>query len=506
MRKNNIKKAQLFKWAQRAVGIVLAVSYIMALYSVISTDMVPAKYLAFTVPVSFLIVAVLVIASFKTSKLSRNKRIGIIIASAIMIVANIYVFSISSNTMSFLNNIQDDGYTYEQYSIISKKDRHISLVSDNIQNMGIIKNDVNNNSVKTQIKNITNPSDNSAKNFADLSSVLSIKSIKSTVIKNESRIIYKDYDEITSLTVALDTKSVDMAIVKSNYLQLLSENYDTFYQSIEVINTFKIKTGGSVSTTKTDVSKPFVLYISGIDTYGDISTVSRSDVNIMVVVNPQTHKILLVNTPRDYYVQLHGTTGVRDKLTHAGIYGIDMSVQTMADLYSVPINYYLRINFSSLTNIVDVLGGVDVISEYNFSAGDNKYVVGVNHLNGSQALSFARERHSFEAGDRTRGQNQQRVIEAIIAKMNNPNTLVKYQQILASLQRTIQTDMDSDSITTLIKNQLDNMIKWSVESISVTGADSHNVTYSMGNLPLYVMEPDADSLNAAKAKIQQYIK
>ena len=111
----------------------------------------------------------------------------------------------------------------------------------------------------------------------------------------------------------------------------------------------------------------------------------------------------------------------------------------MADLYDVPINYYLRINFSSLTNIVDTLGGVDVYSEYNFSADNNKYVVGINHVNGSQALAFSRERHSFEYGDRTRGQNQQRVIEAIIAKLNNPNTLVNYQQILESLQKTILT-------------------------------------------------------------------
>ena len=374
MQKNNMKKINLFKWAQRAVGIVLAASYIAAIYSVINTNMAPTKYLVFAVPVSFLVVVLLVIANFKAKKLSRSKKIGIIIASFIMIVANIFVSSISSDLMSLLNNIQDDGY-----GIITESDQHIKL------------------------------------------------------------------------------------------------------------------------------TKPFTLYISGIDTYGDISTMSRSDVNIMVVINPQTHKILLVNTPRDYYVQLHGTTGLKDKLTHSGIYGINMSVNTMEDLYSVPINYYLRINFSSLTKIIDALGGVDVNSQYKFTADGYLFNVGVNHLNGNQALAFSRERHSFEGGDRTRGSNQELVIEAIIAKMNDSQTIINYQQILASLNGVIQTNMSSSDISKLISAQLNDMSKWNVESIGVTGTDSNNYTYSMGNIPLYVMEPDMTSVDTAKQAIQQYL-
>jgi LCP family protein required for cell wall assembly len=327
-----------------------------------------------------------------------------------------------------------------------------------------------------------------------------------TITKDTTKVIYKDYDEIASLTVALDTKSIDMATIKSNYLQLLSENYETFYQSIEVINTFKVKTKATVSTVKTDVTKPFILYISGIDTYGDIATVSRSDVNIMVVVNPQTHKILLVNTPRDYYVQLHGITGIRDKLTHAGIYGIDMSVKTMEDLYGTPINYYLRVNFSSLTNIINVLNGVNVYSNYDFTVDNYSFHQGYNQLNGDQALTFARERHSFEGGDRTRGEDQQLVIEAIINKMNNPSILVNYQQILASLQGTLQTNMKPDDMTGLIKGQLNNMRKWNVKSISVDGTSSRNYTYSMGNMSLYVIVPDMATVNIAKQQIQQYLK
>jgi LCP family protein required for cell wall assembly len=259
-----------------------------------------------------------------------------------------------------------------------------------------------------------------------------------------------------------------------------------------------------IDPPKLDETKPFVVYISGIDTYGEIDTVSRSDVNILAVVNPESRKVLLVNTPRDYYVQLHGTTGLRDKLTHSGVYGIDKSVKTMEDLYATPISYYLRINFTSLVDTVDVLGGVDVNSAYSFRVGGDGFAVGYNHLDGKKALAFARDRYSFEDGDRVRGQNQQRVIEAIISKLSSYSSLLNYPQILASLQGSFQTNMASNDITKLIKYQLNDMKKWQVESISVNGTDSHNYTYSMPTAMLYVMEPDKASVEAAKAKIRQY--
>lgn len=473
LRKIYIKKDILLKLARITIGTFIAVSYALAIYSVINTNMMPTKYLAFAVPVSFLIVVLLVIANFKTKKLSHNKKIGIIIASVVMIAANIFVFSISSDTMSFLNNIQDDGYTYAQYSIIAESDQHIKLTSSTQQHMGIIKTDVNNDLVKNEVD-------------------------------KKTKVDYTDYNELTSITAALNNKSVNMAVINNSYVQLLKENDGTFYRGIEVLSTFTIKVKNGVSIAKVDTTKPFILYISGIDTYGDISTVSRSDVNIMVVINPQTHKLLLVNTPRDYYVQLHGTTGPKDKLTHSGIYGINMSVTTMQDLYNVPINYYLRINFSSLTKIVDTLGGVDVNSQYKFTADGYSFNVGINHLNGKQALAFSRERHSFEGGDRTRGSNQGLVIEAIIAKMDDSQTIINYQQILASLNGVIQTNMSSSDMSKLISAQLNDMSKWSVESISVTGTDSNNYTYSMGNILLYVMEPDVKSVSNAKKEIQQY--
>jgi LCP family protein required for cell wall assembly len=423
---------------------------------------------------SLAVIIPLLLFSFKKS-VTPIRSVIVIGLSLLTICASLYTYSVFSSTRSLLDKIQENNYTYIEYSVIAKKDRTFDVSTHDSQKMGVINTDLN----------------------LDL--------LKSSISK-EFNADYVDCSNLTEITVALDSGDIKLATVNSSYVQLLSENYNKFYSSIEVIKTITIKVKKETTTNKVDVAKPFIVYISGIDTYGNISTVSRSDVNIIAVVNPVTHKILLVNTPRDYYVQLHGTTGVKDKLTHAGIYGIDMSVDTMEDLYGINIDYYVRVNFSSLTNIVEALGGVDVNSVYNFKAGGYDFNVGINHLNGKQALAFSRERHSFEAGDRTRGENQQRVIEAIIAKINNPSTLINYQNIVSSIQDAIETNMPAEAITKLIKNQLNDMSKWGTESISVDGAGSHNSTYSMGSMQLYVMEPDVKSVKNAKQEIQQYLR
>jgi len=245
------------------------------------------------------------------------------------------------------------------------------------------------------------------------------------------------------------------------------------------------------------VTKPFIVYVSGIDTYGEIDTVSRSDVNMLIVVNPQTNRVLLVNTPRDYYVQLHGTTGDKDKLTHAGTYGIEMSRKTLEDLYGVPIDAYVRVNFSSLVAIIDALGGVDVYSDYDFK----EFHTGYNRVNGEQALEFARERYSFSEGDRQRGKNQQHVIEAIITKMNDPKNMLNYRKILNATAGAVQTNMGGDSLAKLVNHQLDTMHPWKVTSISVDGTGAMLPTYSAGAQPLYVMVPDEQTVDVAKKAI-----
>lgn len=261
----------------------------------------------------------------------------------------------------------------------------------------------------------------------------------------------------------------------------------------------------SLSTTSTNIKKPYVIYISGIDTYGDIATTSRSDVNILAVVNPASKKVLLVTTPRDYYVQLHGTTGVKDKLTHAGIYGVEKSKQTLEDLYGTKVDYTVRINFSSLLKLVDAVGGVDVNSDVAFSAGGYTFVQGINHLDAKQALVFARERHSFSDGDRQRGKDQQKVIEALITKLSQPQMALKLPAILSATNGTFQTNASRNEINAIIQQQLSGAGSWSTESISVDGSGSSAPTYSMSSQLLYVMIPDYATVESAKAKINSYL-
>jgi len=279
-------------------------------------------------------------------------------------------------------------------------------------------------------------------------------------------------------------------------------------KKIKIIGTINVKTKSENEAKEVNVvSEPFSIYITGIDTYGDISSVSRSDVNIVMTVNPKTKQILLTSIPRDYYVQLHGTTGSRDKLTHAGIYGTDMSVQTIEDLLGIEINYYIKVNFSSFIDIINAIGGIEVYSKYEFTSIDGyHYQQGYNELNGEEALSFARERKAFMEGDRQRGADQQAVIEAMIKKMSNKSILTKYESLLDSIDGKFQTNMNYKKITSLIKMQLDDMSSWNVVSIALDGSNGSEYTYTGGNQKLYVMIPDESTIDNASSLINAVLK
>ncbi len=461
------------KWAGIALAATVAATYLLALQAVLQVNLLPTKYLLVAVTVSALIVLGLVVSAVRYTWRSVPKSIALVVLSLVVLLANGYVYSASTSTNNFLATIQGGDYTLESYSIVTKKDYAVTL--KNGKNVGYLADDANN----TQV-------------------------LKTT--RNKTGADQKAYKELASLTVGLDDRSTDMVVMRSSLLPLLKENYPDFYQKLTVLNTFTVRVKNAASKKNADITKPYAVYIGGIDAYGDIQSVSRSDVNIVAVINPKTHKILLVNTPRDYYVQLHGTTGTRDKLTHAGVYGVDMSRQTLQDLYGVPIDYSVRINFTSMMKIVDSIGGVTVYSDYAFDSWTYTFVKGYNQMDGEAALEFSRNRKAFEGGDRTRGQNQQRVIEAIITKVNNPRSLLEYQSILKSLGDTFETNVTSQTIAKILKQQMNTLGSWQVESISADGTDSQNATYSTGAMQLYVMEPNPESLNAARAKIKAYMK
>ena len=317
---------------------------------------------------------------------------------------------------------------------------------------------------------------------------------------------YNSYSNQLELYKDLDIKKIEAILVSDSYMDIMTEEVDNFKENTRVLYTIDIhkKIEGINKSVETN-KESFTIYISGIDTYGSIGNVSRSDVNILVTVNPNTGKILLTSIPRDYYVRLHGTTGYKDKLTHAGLYGINMSVSTIEDLIDIDINYYVRVNFNTLIKVIDEIGGIDIYSDTDFIAWTDescKFNQGMNSVGGKCALAFSRERYAYQSGDRHRGQNQQAVISAIIKKVNTDrNLILKYNDILDSLNGTFQTNMQFEDITSFIKNQINNNISWDIESISLDGYDSSNYTYSYSGSKLYVMEPNYNTVENAKNKI-----
>ena len=264
----------------------------------------------------------------------------------------------------------------------------------------------------------------------------------------------------------------------------------------------------SDAEAKKITKEPFVVYLSGVDTRGELTEKARSDVNILAAVNPETKQVVLINTPRDYYVDLAGTNS-KDKLTHAGLYGVQTSMDTLGNLYGVDVQHYIRINFAGFINIVDALGGVDVYSDQAFtSVGSPGYydpttfAEGWNHLDGKAALAFARERHAFKTGDVQRGINQMKVIDAMLNKIKSPALLMGFSKIMDSAADCFVTSLSQNQISALVRMQLSDFAEWNIESYTVTGSSgSSTKCYSAKGQKLYVMKPDESSVAKAKEMI-----
>lgn len=251
------------------------------------------------------------------------------------------------------------------------------------------------------------------------------------------------------------------------------------------------------------VPETFIMYLSGIDTYGGISARSRSDVNILAIVNTKTKNVLLLSTPRDYYVSFNATGGTRDKLTHAGIYGVDASIDALERLYGIQVDYYLRLNFSGFIDIIDALGGIEVYSDYDFTVTPIRtYQKGMNQLTGLEALAFARERYSFPEGDFQRAKNQMEVIRAVIQKCASSSMLVNYASVMEAVSGSFETSMTQEQIASLVKMQLSDMARWNVTSYTVDGHSMYAETFSMPGTELYVIEPDYATVETAKGMIR----
>lgn len=321
------------------------------------------------------------------------------------------------------------------------------------------------------------------------------------------------YDDVNILIDMLKNGITNAIVLESDRMEALKEESGSGMEGTRVVYTFEIE----IESERVDVSdkevttQPFVVYISGSDSRVGIKATARSDVNIVAVVNPKKEKILLVSIPRDTYVQLHGTSGLRDKLTHAGIYGIDMSKTTIEDFLGINIDYTVKVSFETVVKVVDQLDGIEINSDIamtlNADSKKCEYVVGKQIVDGTCALRFARERKSYTTGDRHRGENQQQVITSIINKLSgSKDYLLKIPTILDIAADSFETTFSRDNIVAFIRMQLSGEVNWQVESIAVDGTGTYAPTYSMGsNLPLYVMEPSPATVLNAQNKINEYL-
>ena len=448
----------------------------------------PMKYF---IPVIILFVLLLALLIFMQISKKTNSivKTGAKVLSVILCILMIYAnFKIIDKVNDTINKVANNDVKTTKVSVIVKKDTSYQKIKElDGKNFGILKS-IDRENTDFMLNQLSGDYTNQ---------------INTTE--------YKDSKEMIN---ELMSGQVDAIIMNEGFRESFNLIDTKFESDTRVLYSLDkkeiLKNAKKAAVTK----EPFVVYISGIDTTGPISTTSRSDVNMLMAINPVTKKVALISIPRDYYVALqcpNGScqTGAMDKLTHSGLYGIETSQATIAKLLGVDINYNVRLNFDTLTTMVDALGGIDIYSDQNVNLLHGKgcnITKGTNHVNGACALGFARERYSYVEGDRHRVQNQQQVVSAMINKLTTSTIIKNYESLLTAVQGMFQTNMTTNEITALIQMQISDMSKWEIKSMNVDGTGDMVPTYSYGATPLYVMRPDTTTINKAKQMIQDTLK
>ena len=475
------KRTSNRSWGMVNVGLTIlyAILALVLLFTMFNYNFLSFRFLNIIITIGLLVVLAISIFLQKTKKSPLVTTVVLVIFSLVSLVG-IFGFKQMIDITNRMN--QTAAFSEVEMSIVVPKDSDIKDVS--------------------QLTSVQAPTKVDKNNIDTLMSAL--KKDKKVDVKVDDVASYQEaYDNLKS------GKSKAM-VLSGSYASLL-ESVDSNYAShLKTIYTYKIKTKNNNSAKQVD-SKVFNIYISGIDTYGSISTVSRSDVNIIMTVNMNTHKILLTTTPRDAYVKIpDGGAEQYDKLTHAGIYGVETSEKTLENLYGIKIDYYARINFTSFLKLIDQLGGVTVHNDQAFTSlhGKFDFPVGDIQMNSEQALGFVRERYSLDGGDNDRGKNQEKVISAIVNKLASLKSVSNFTSIVNNLQDSVQTNMSLDTINALANTQLDSGSKFTVTSQAVTGTGSTGqlTSYAMPNSSLYMMKLDDSSVESASQAIKNLME
>lgn len=480
-KKNSKKLAK--KKTKVIAGVVTAISFAFALTFCIllfNLKMLPGLYFGILCVILLAMIAGIAFMMFGAKKIQRL--LGGVVLSLlfdILMGTGIYYINVSTKALKNITTTKTEVAIVDVY--VRSDDVAQSIQDTNGYTFGILT-ELDRDNTDSTIKKIN-------------------KDLGYEITTNE----YSGYVDMVN---ALENGEIDAFILNTAYIDIIKDmpDYENIDDRIRSVAEYKIKHKTEVAKKEEDTGDKhvFTVYISGIDSREGLIAKSRSDSNILLTVNTDTKQILMVNTPRDYYVPLSISGGARDKLTHAGIYGVDVSMATLSMLYNINVDYYFRVNFSGFEQIVDALGGINVYSDVAFTTLHGNYYIqaGDNYLNGAEALGFARERYALAGGDNDRGQNQMKVIKAIISKMTSTDFLMNYTGVLDSLQGSFETSIPMDLISSIVRDQLSNGGDWNVVNYAVTGTGDTQIPWSMGT-GAYVMWPNEDTVATATSLMQQ---
>jgi len=468
------------------VSVILIIMTVSFLNLLRILNVIPSKYFIFIVAglvlITFFICIFLLIKPRKRKKKKEKiwKKIYRVIRFICFVLAFILIIGYSflvyylNKTMNFIDNIGIITEEVTYYHIVVLSDTRYQEVSD---------------------------LDGESLAYFDTTEEEVLNSIKLNLTKNNTN----DIDKLKEMLYNKEVASILISdIIKNHY----EEESVTFNDEVRILDTISIKSEIKDITKKVSMKNtPFNVLISGIDTYGAINTKSRNDVNIVATINPNTNKILLTSIPRDYYVQLHGKKGLKDKLTHASYYGTETVVKTIEDLLEIDINYYIKVNFSTVIELVDALGGIKVYADQAvYLPGCPRIKKGYNKLNGECALAFSRERYSYSDGDLHRGRNQQEVIKAIFNKMASGTTiLTEYNKVLEVMEGKFVTNLNMDEALNFVKYEVDELGSYTFSNTQLTGSGSMGETYSYPGQSLWIMIPNEKKVTKVKNIISETI-
>lgn len=486
---NGMKKEKIWSIFQIIALCVQTIAEIFAVVSVLLLDILLPEYVAILVLVMLILTIYSTLFMFTKvrGKIRLWRRIVSLLLALVIICGCVLVSKVALDTRNMIHNLTGNGDvdSRSSYVLVLDNDEAKKLADAKGYTFGAVEGyDV--------------------EHTEQLIAVIEEKTGETIEIKY--------YDQAMQMVDALYAGEINAVIMNSASISLLieQEDYDDFLVRVRILYTHAFEDDSAQKPTKDEneiSQKPFIVYISGSDTRSSKLTTSLSDVNILAVVNPQNKQILLVNTPRDYYVENPAGKGALDKLTHCGNYGVECSMGALENLYDIEIDYYGRINFAGFQKLIDAIDGVTIYSDVSFLANGRTYITkGENKLYGQGALDFSRERYNLSGGDNSRGKNQMKMIKAVIDKLTSSKTLIsKYADILESLEGMIDTSFRAEEINNLVKMQLSDMTAWDIRSFAVTGTGGREETYSWKGQALYVMWPNEDTVTYASQLIDRVL-